>query len=341
MFINNISLGHWCKNRCRSSDDRPSTSSETRGGRSTSPRGDPKEPSIKEVDKLHLQIEELNRSLASVSEFVQSEKAKKDAKEQAKRDAEEEEQHKPAERKAWEKERKRLEKLQKEKERDAEFEKKMEMQLAMKTGDFFDRLEANLGPVLNVLKQTRGKKQAVCISDPGSESGPGSYGSDTEEIRSQTQKLTIHEKRNRGPEPVLEDSPPMLTPAKRTPRGTKEKGAAATTRVTRSKAKMKTNLSPYMAKMKKTPGQPGTVANLRYHNQAMEELRNLGAQELQAICKDEGIAYNGKIDGIFDIASHRTRKNFGEVEPVDMSGVFEAEEETSVTGDDGGQDEEA
>ncbi|GBG73425.1 hypothetical protein CBR_g16141 [Chara braunii] len=335
--------GHYanqCKNRWWSRDDRPSTSSETGHGRSTSPRGYPKETSTKEVDKLHLQIEELNRSLASVSEFVQSEKAKKEAEEKARRHAEEDELRKMAEKEAREKkERKRLEKLQKEKERDAEFEKKMEMQLAMKTGRFLDRLEANLGPVLDVLKQARGKKQVAHISDPGSESGSGSSGSETEAIRPQTRKLTIHEKRNRGPEPVFEDSPPMVTPTKRKSRGAKEKGAAAATRGTRSKAKLKTKISPYLAKTKKSPGQPSTVVKLRYRNQAMDVLRNLDAHELQGICKYKGIAYTGKIDAIFDIASHRTRKHFGEVEPIDLSEVLEVEEEASATGDDGGQEE--
>ncbi|GBG91153.1 hypothetical protein CBR_g52034 [Chara braunii] len=298
--------GHYanqCKNRWRAREDRPSTSYETRRGRSISPRGDTRESTVKEVDKLQLQIKELNKSLASVSEFVQSERAKKEAEEQARREAEAEEQRKVAEKKAKEKkERRRLEKLQREQERDAELEKKMEMQLAMKTGDFF-------GPVLNVVRKAKAKKQVVTISDHDSESEHGSHGSDTEGIRTQTRRLTINEKRKRGPEPAFEDSPPMLTPAKRTPRGAKEKGAAAAGRVARSKAKLKTKLSPYLARMKKTPGQPGTVAKLRYRNQAMEELRNLDAQELQAICKEEGIAYNGKVDAIFDIARRLQRVN--------------------------------
>ncbi|GBG71944.1 hypothetical protein CBR_g10881 [Chara braunii] len=86
-----------------------------------------------------------------------------------------------------------------------------------------------------------------------------------------------------------------------------------------SKAKVRTKLSPYVEKLKKTPGQPSTVEKLRFRNQQMKDLRALGALELQGICKDEGVAYNDTVDAIFDIASYRTRVHFGDIEPIDLS----------------------
>ncbi|GBG61393.1 hypothetical protein CBR_g20424 [Chara braunii] len=124
----------------------------------------------------------------------------------------------------------------------------------------------------------------------------------------------------------------MTTPAKRTPRRTESKKKLAITpgRVTRSKAKLKTKLSPYVEKFEKILEQPSSVQKLRYRNQEMEDLRSLDALELQGICKDEHVAYNDKIDAIFDIASHRTRVDFGEVNPIDVSRATELLDEESL-----------
>ncbi|GBG83181.1 hypothetical protein CBR_g36797 [Chara braunii] len=226
-----------------------------------------------------------------MSEFIQAEKAKKAEEEKARQEAAEEEQRREAEKLDRErKARKRIEKQRKEEERAAEIDKKVELHVAIKTGEFFDRMETNLGPVLILGRKAKGKKQVVYVSDEESSSGHGSGGSATKEIRTKTGRLAISEKRKRGAEPVFENSPPMITPAKHTPRTTKEKATDGTLRITRSKAKVKTKLSPYTAKCKKSPGQLGTVAKLRYRNQVKEELRGMDAQELQAACKSEGIA---------------------------------------------------
>ncbi|GBG82950.1 hypothetical protein CBR_g36476 [Chara braunii] len=220
-----------------------------------------------------------------------------------------------------------MEKLRKEEERVVEIDKKVELQVAIKTGEFFDRMEANLGSVFTLVRKAKGKKHAVYISDQGLSSEGGNNEGATKEIWRKTRRRAISEKRKRGPELVFEDSPPMLTPAKRTPRTNRQKGTGGTLHVTRSKAKVKTKLSPYVEKCKKSPRQPGMVAKVRFRNQAMEEL--------QAIWKDEGVAYNGKVDAIFDIASRRTWKAFGEVEPIDLFGAIgrEKEESTIVEGE--------
>ncbi|GBG63583.1 hypothetical protein CBR_g38649 [Chara braunii] len=201
-------------------------------------------------------------------------------------------------------------------------------------------MEANLGPVLEFVRKTRTTKQPVRVPD---DSNDDSGGSATEDIRARTKNLIIHEKRKRGPEVVFDDSPPLVTPAKRTPRRTDTKKKAVRTpgHATMSKAKVRTKLSPYVEKLKKTPGQPSTVEKLRFRNQQMEDLRALGTLELQGICKDEGVAYNGKVDAIFDIASYRTRVHFGDIGPIDLSIVADQPDEESATADDEVTEQEA
>ncbi|GBG80446.1 hypothetical protein CBR_g30910 [Chara braunii] len=332
--------GHYanqCPNRGRPGS-RPSTSHDPQRVLSTSPKKDRSGEaggSTSLHPELRRQIEELGRGLASVSEFVQTEMAKKAEEERVAKEAEAEAQRKAAEKTEREKkERKRLGKLCKDEERAVEIDKQVEIQVAIKTSEFFDRMEANLIPGMSLARKAKGKKQVVYVSEHETKSEEEGRESTTKDIRTKTGRLTINEKRKRGPEPKFDDSPPMLTPVKRTPRSTKTKAPGASVRVTRSKTKVKTKLSPYVDKCKRSPGQPGTVAKLRFRNQAMEELRGLDAQELQAICKAENIAYNGKVDAIFDIASHRTRKAFGEVEPVDLAEMFGQEDEDSTTVED-------
>ncbi|GBG59476.1 hypothetical protein CBR_g38500 [Chara braunii] len=340
--------GHYanqCRNNRPATESRPSTSHDVQRGGSTSPRREGTKNasgSSSQDSDLRQQLEELTKSLAGMSEFVQSEKLKKAEEEKAKKEVEEEEQRLAAEKlEQQRKERRRMEKIRKENERLAEIGKKVELQIAIKTSEFFDRVEASLGPALTLARKAKGKKQVVHVFDPEPSSGKDSDSSATKEIRAKTGRLAINEKWKRGPEPEFEDSPPMLTPGKRTPGIPKEKATTGGTRRSRSKAKVKTKLSPYVEKLKKTPGQPSTVAKLRFHNQAMEELRGMDAQELQAICKSEGLAYNDKIDAIFDIASYRTRKAFREVEPVDLFGQMSRNEDDSTSLEDEDQDQDA
>ncbi|GBG62356.1 hypothetical protein CBR_g30310 [Chara braunii] len=317
--------GHYanqCPNRSR-----PSTSFEVRRGRSTSPTTREGTDKAQEAVVLQRQIEELNKSLASVSEFVLAEKTKRGEEERLRQVAEEEQQRIRNEKELHEKkERKLRAKLHKEAERDAEMEKKMEMQLAARTGDFFNKMEESLGPVLEFARKAKGKKKIRVLSDD--ETSARSSGSETEKLHKKAGKLTISEKRKRGPEPVFEDSPPTITPSKRTP-CTKAKEGVAVGRITRSRSKIKTKLSPLIAKQK-SPGGSEVLAKLRFRNQAIDEIRGLDAQELQLIYKNEGVNYNGKIKAIFDIASHRTRVAFGKIEGTAMSESGECEEEDSA-----------
>ncbi|GBG82374.1 hypothetical protein CBR_g34749 [Chara braunii] len=198
--------GDLCPSHWRAPETKASTSYDVNRGRSASPRKAAAAATVAPED-LRRQIEELNKSLASVSEFVLAEKAKKAEEEHLRIEAEEEAERMKVEQKAREKkEQKRIKKQMREAQRATKIDKKVEFQLAIKTGDFFNRMEASLGPVLEFAWKVKPVKQKVHIpSDPGNES----YESGTEDIRAKTKKLTIHEKRKRGPDVVFEDIPPI------------------------------------------------------------------------------------------------------------------------------------
>ncbi|GBG70404.1 hypothetical protein CBR_g6532 [Chara braunii] len=263
---------------------------------------------------------------------LRSEKVKLAEEERLRKESEEEQQriHNEKEQR-HKKEKKRRTKLQKEAECEAEMNKKLKMQLTLRTVDFFERREANLDPVLEFARKAKGKKKVLVLSDEDAAQGSSESESETEKLRKKAGKLTISEKRKRGPKPVFEDSPLMVTPSKRTP-WTKAKEGANGGRVTRSHNKIKTKMSPYVEKMKKSPGRTDALAKLRFCNQAMDKIRGLDAQELQLICKNEGVSYSGKVEAIFDIARHRTRVAFGEIEGVEQSksGDFEDKDSTTV-----------
>ncbi|GBG91875.1 hypothetical protein CBR_g53934 [Chara braunii] len=194
--------GHYA-NQCRYNrpaiESRPSTSfHNVQRGRSTSRRMEGSRnasASTSQDPELRQQLEELTKSLASMSKFVQAEKLKKAKEEKAKKEAEEDQQRVVAEKlEQQRKERRRLEKLRKEKERLAEIDKKVELQIEIKTGEFFDRVEANLGPALTLARKVKGKKQVVYVSDPEPGLGKDSDSSATEEIRAKTGRLVISEK---------------------------------------------------------------------------------------------------------------------------------------------------
>ncbi|GBG64432.1 hypothetical protein CBR_g44317 [Chara braunii] len=186
------------------------------------------------------------------------EKAKKAEEEQLKQEVAQEAERIEQERRTCERtEKKHVDRQRRDAQRDAEIDKKLEIQLAIKTGTFSDRMEANLGPVLDFVRKAKAKKQVVHVPKD-----LGSSESETEEIRARTGSLMISEKRKRGLERVFDDSPLMLTPIKRTPQRTREKEAGTPGRITHSKAKVKTKLSPFVEKLKKSPTQPDKVAKL-------------------------------------------------------------------------------
>ncbi|GBG78632.1 hypothetical protein CBR_g27858 [Chara braunii] len=59
-----------------------------------------------------------------------------------------------------------------------------------------------------------------------------------------------------------------------------------------------------------TPASKASLARMRFRDEALRELKDLDANELQRICREEGLHYDKKIDVIFDIADFRTEAAF-------------------------------
>ncbi|GBG75661.1 hypothetical protein CBR_g20288 [Chara braunii] len=171
----------------------------------------------------------------------------------------------------------------------------------------------------------KGKRKVMSGSGSDRHSSEESDTSVTQEITKKAGKLTIAEKRKRGPEPVFEDGPPMELSPKRTPKRGMTKPIKLCARLTRAKVKqtggkkpspVKTPLSRRKPCMKKNTPLPksvtkGTLARLRFKEQVMRELKDLDAAELQRICKEEGVPYDKKVEAIFDIAERRANIAFG------------------------------
>ncbi|GBG66854.1 hypothetical protein CBR_g70731 [Chara braunii] len=156
-------------------------------------------------------------------------------------------------------------------------------------------------------------------------------------LRAEMKKeLCISEKQKREADVVLEGSPPMEMPAKRTPRKV-ARPMLPTERLTRSKARKKVGCIMVRAKRKSqvktpldkvvksgkkaSPDSPPSgritpvskvVLRLRYRDAVMRELKDSNEDEFQRICREEGLHYEGKIDAIFDIAEYRSRRQFPE-----------------------------
>ncbi|GBG60811.1 hypothetical protein CBR_g12549 [Chara braunii] len=255
--------------------ERPSSSTDSRRGRSASPtrydrpyqrRSNSQDPEVTS------KIQELGRNLEAVTEFVKNQRAIKEEKKRRKNERAEakmraEEEKREKERKAA----KKTEKARCEELRLAKIDKSVDLKVSIKISELCEKLEAKFILAPPSGRKDKGKQKATSESSGGSSFEIESSGS-----------------------------------------GTDQKSDFLTPRLTKSKRKIKTRLSLIVEKMK-TPVAGGTVAKLRYRNQVMEEIKGLDATKLQTICKEEGIWYAGKIDAIFDIASHCTRLNFDEV----------------------------
>ncbi|GBG72012.1 hypothetical protein CBR_g10948 [Chara braunii] len=187
----------------------------------------------------------------------------------------------------------------------------------------------------------------------------------TQELSDHSSKLQISEKRKRGPEMVLKDSPPMEKPPKRIPKQGVLKPVKLTALMTRAKARRLLSTMP----LKKTPGRPPTISlpvktplsggktsrtprtiratspqmplcahvtrgaleRLRYRNKMIDELNSLDVVELQKLCKKEGIPYDGKIESILDIADMKAMKKFGTT-MQEIAEVISVEESEDLVG---------
>ncbi|GBG91495.1 hypothetical protein CBR_g52451 [Chara braunii] len=272
-------------------------------------------------------------------------------KEAAEREAEEKER---AERKEKKRMKKHQKELELEAERRAEMKKDNEIQLAIRLSELEDNMACRVESVIGPLRElVRLGKKKVTYASGGSSKEPEDEVSDTsvtQELSAKAGRLCILEKRKRGPKPVFENSLPMEAPPKQTPKRGALKPVLLTTRMTRSKAmvknpgsvkrislvktplsnRVKNTQTPRKATPRKspalaiTPATKGALQRLRFRNDVMEELKDCDATELQRICKEEGVLYDGKVGAIFAIADSRTREKF-ELDIAETNEVIDVE----------------
>ncbi|GBG87652.1 hypothetical protein CBR_g45805 [Chara braunii] len=267
-------------------------------GRSTSPRHPP--ALATSFDPIHSKVAEIGKSVV-VCQYVEKEQQKKAAKERKKQERKEAEEGEVNELREMElRKRRKEEKARKEAERNEEINENLDLKVAVRVGelrnDVREDVQLEIREAINELCKAAAKGKQKVAHPTSSGTGSSGSSSETEEFSKRTKNLSINEKRKRGEEPVFEDSPPMESPPKRTPRRA-GKPANLTTRMTRSKARKDNATTP-----RKTP------ASIRF-------------------------PYNGKFEAIFDIAAHRTKKAYGTYEDEDPETTDDVPKENVVEGD--------
>ncbi|GBG66781.1 hypothetical protein CBR_g68767 [Chara braunii] len=292
-----------------------------------------------------------------MKEHLDAEKAKKEAKERRKLEKEmrkeeerrlaEEEETRRKEEEEWreEKKRKKAEKAKQEAMLRAEMKREVALHTTLLISeikdDWINKMKSSLMPALLAGKvDVKGEKKLKPAQVAGSSSDDSDDGSETsvtQEISDKARQVCISKKRKRVDDVVIEGSPPMELPAKRTPRKTIARLVLISDRMTRSKAKkkgggitirtkrkflVKTPLAKVLKSAKKSPPPSGRITpaskallRLRFRDAIMRKLKDCNADELQRICREEGLHYEGKIDTILDIAEYRSRCLFPENGP--------------------------
>ncbi|GBG66982.1 hypothetical protein CBR_g74668 [Chara braunii] len=191
-------------------------------GRSLSPRQHFRHPEprvVSEDPTVKRQIEELAASMAAMKEAYDAEIAAKEAKkkkqEKLERKKREEEEAKAAE-EARLAERRRIarkeEKLQKEEEDRRLLRKELLTEFSLRMGQLDESLQRRYERDLR--ERMKGKQKARAASSDDEDAR--SYESDVDILSRKTEWLVITNKRKRSAEKVVDDNPPMETPAKRT-----------------------------------------------------------------------------------------------------------------------------
>ncbi|GBG89889.1 hypothetical protein CBR_g49738 [Chara braunii] len=230
------------RNRCRHYIDKPSTSSDSRGGRSPRRRDyrrreDSPPPGS---EKMLSTVAELGKSVAAMKDFYDEVKRKEDKahKKLELKEAEEREkaEQELAERKARKKMEKARREAQLEAERRAELRKDNDIHLPIRLSEMEENFSAKMKC------DVKAKKVVELVSDDDEESDYNTEESETSvtlELSEKTYRLCLSEKRKCKDDVKMEDSPPMELPAKRTPRRVGLKPVIPNAQLTQSKSKAK------------------------------------------------------------------------------------------------------
>ncbi|GBG74698.1 hypothetical protein CBR_g19103 [Chara braunii] len=202
------------RNRRRYHLDRPSSSFDSRGGRSPRRRDYRRNTSLGK-EAISSTVAELGKSVVAMKDFYEEARLKKEAQERRKAENIEAEEREAAEReKAERKAKKKMDKLRQEAEleaeRRAELRKDNDIHLAIRLSEMEENFSTKMKCVIEPLKELlkKGKKQVTYASASDSASEGASDTSVTQELSEQAGRLFISEKRKRGPEQTVGDSPP-------------------------------------------------------------------------------------------------------------------------------------
>ncbi|GBG88623.1 hypothetical protein CBR_g48153 [Chara braunii] len=303
----------------KAAESAPSSSQSGRQGRPTERRSVAGEPVLRK------QIEDLANSLAIMKEVFDAEQACKEHKEQERKEKEKRKQEAKEQLAREEEERltrvhreeRRCIKKEEGKRKEAEFReglrKELRMEIRMHVGGACEELHQRL---FESLSKSKGKNKLPVYSgsDDDEESADDS---DVEALSKKTGGLEISNKRKRSVERVIDDSPPMVTPAKRpTKRGTllPKRFALSCRHPPMRRSPDKKTTGGTVAKMKKIPATVENLGKLRYVKENLRVLGGMNVDELKQICRDEDVRFEGnnkKMDTILAITDKHAHVAYG------------------------------
>ncbi|GBG60685.1 hypothetical protein CBR_g12421 [Chara braunii] len=282
-----------------------------------SPPKDRAQPPLAVDAATQNRLEELGRTVASVQEFVEMERARRVEREQRGRERDEARLVEEAAR-AAEVERavRKAEKLRKREEEQLAMAKAVEVQLSVRLGDIREEIKTEVRKALSssLVKQqlteiatTKGKEKVVTIEDLSSTSGTSS---EVEVITEGTGNLSLQEKRKRGDDVPVGDSPPVTILAKRTSKRSSIRPVRLSECLQRTRTKISVRRPARCEATKaltalKPPARDTMMERMLFLDNTQRELSKLDYDTLRAICRDEGVNYATKVQAIFDVAYPR------------------------------------
>ncbi|GBG74533.1 hypothetical protein CBR_g18943 [Chara braunii] len=279
-------------------------------------------------------IDELAASLATMKEVLDSQHADKEERKTKKLEKLErkmrEEEEKQAAQEARQAElrctKRKEEKLRLEEEKRQTLRKEMLLEISQQMGQLGDSLQKRYER--EVKHREKGKQRAVVQSSE--DEGYESYDSDVDALSMQTEQLVILEKRKRSADKPIGDSPPMVTPAKRTAKRRLHLGCR------HQQMKKTPPRTIQVTGRKKIPAAPGTIGKLRFVTDNLRQLGDLNLEELRRIAASEDVKCKGKkMQTILAITERRTQVAYGEEEAHGEAAHEEGEQQEQVDEDEG------
>ncbi|GBG85035.1 hypothetical protein CBR_g39499 [Chara braunii] len=290
-----------------------------RRGRSASPRRSngatiQRSPSVD--SKTVSRIDELGQSVATLWEFVDLEMARRNEKEKKQHEREETRRREEEERKAEAiRAAKKADKLRKREEEQLEMSKALEMQLSLRLGNIRDDIREEIRRAVGATMKGKAKVAKDIPSTSGSETGYN----EVEVITQGTEQLAISEKRKRGEETPVGNSPPVKTPTKRANKRTTVNPPRFSERLQRTRTRItKKGVCALVNKAQtaiKPPARDMAMERMIYLDRTRRELVHCNCDQLRVFCQEEGVGTVGfitKVQAIFYIADARARVRFDE-----------------------------